>query len=110
MFLAQFHPRYEDMLSLCRKYHTHKRLKESLAALAEEFPDITELTSIGNSVEVRQTSSLQYTQFLKGATVRPYGRAIFFRDCARVGFMNAKIHILLLFYLVWVIFSCPEQL
>ena len=43
---------------LPRKYHTHKRLKESLADLAEEFPDITELTSIGKSVEVEQSTPL----------------------------------------------------
>ena len=56
------------MLSLPRKYHTHKRLKESLAALAEEFPDITELTSIGKSVEVKQSPPLQYStdQALQG--------------------------------------------
>ena len=45
------------------------------------------------------------SEFLKGATVRPYGRAKFFRDCARFGFLNAKMHNLPLFYLFWVIFQ-----
>ena len=38
--------------ALLRKYHTHKRLKELLAALVAEFPDIAELYSIGQSVQV----------------------------------------------------------
>jgi hypothetical protein len=44
-------------------------------------------------------------EFLKGATVRPYGRAEFFRDCARFGFLDAKMHNLPLFYLFGVIFQ-----
>ena len=36
--------------------------------------------------------------------MRPHGRAKFFRDRARFGFLNAKMHNLPLFYLFWVIF------
>ena len=36
--------------------------------------------------------------------MQPYGRATFFRDCARFGIFNAKMHNLLLFYLFGVIF------
>lgn len=39
-----------------RKYHNHKRLKETLTGLATEFPDITELYSIGKSVQVSRGS------------------------------------------------------
>ena len=42
--------------------------------------------------------------FLKHETLRPYGRAKIFRDCARFGFLNAKMHNLPLFYLFKVIF------
>ena len=45
-----------------------------------------------------------HTEFLKDATMRPHGRAKFFRDRARFGFLNAKMHNLPLFYLFWVIF------
>ena len=45
-----------------------------------------------------------HPEFLKGATMRPHGRAKFFRDRARFGFLNAKMHNLPLFYLFWVIF------
>ena len=38
-------------------------------------------------------------QFLKAATVQPYGQAAFFRDCARFWFLNPKILNLPLFYL-----------
>ena len=31
-------------------------------------------------------------EFLKDATMRPYGRAKFFRDCATFGFLNSKMH------------------
>ena len=44
-------------------------------------------------------------EFQKGATVRPYGRATFFRDCARFGFLNAKMDNLTLLYLFGVIFQ-----
>ena len=44
-------------------------------------------------------------EFLKDATMRPYGRAKNFRDCARFWLLNAKKHNLPLFYLFWVIFQ-----
>ena len=31
-------------------------------------------------------------EFLKDTTMRPYGRAKFFRDCATFGFLNSKMH------------------
>ena len=37
--------------------------------------------------------------------MRLYGRATFFRDCARFGLFNAKMHTLPLFYLFGVIFD-----
>ena len=43
-------------------------------------------------------------EFLKDATMRPHGRAKFFRDRARFGFLNSKMLNLPLFYLFWVIF------
>ena len=44
-------------------------------------------------------------EVLKSETMQPYGRAKFFRDCARFGFLNGKMHKLPLFYLFWVIFN-----
>ena len=44
-------------------------------------------------------------EFLKDATVRPHGHAKFFRDRARFGFLNSKMHNLPLFYLFSVIFQ-----
>ena len=44
-------------------------------------------------------------EFLKAATMRPYGRAKFFRDCARFGFLNKKMHNLPLFYLFGSLFK-----
>ena len=38
------------------------------------------------------------TEFLKGSTVQPYGRATFSRDCARFCFLNAKMKNLSNFY------------
>ena len=38
------------------------------------------------------------------ATVRPYGGAKIFRDCARFRVLKVKMHILSTFYLFWVIF------
>ena len=40
---------------------------------------------------------------LKGGTVRPYGRAHFFTDCARFGFLNTKCTIYKKNYLFWVL-------
>ena len=37
--------------------------------------------------------------------MRPHGRAKVFRDCARFGFLNAKMHNLPLFHLFWVSFQ-----
>ena len=37
--------------------------------------------------------------------MRPYGRAKFFRDCARFGFLNEKMHNLPLFYLFGSLFK-----
>ena len=37
--------------------------------------------------------------------MRPHGRAKVFRDCARFGFLNAKLHNLPLFHLFWVSFQ-----
>ena len=45
-----------------------------------------------------------FSEVLKGATVRPYGRAKKFRDCARLEFLNKKIHNDSKFYLLWVLF------
>ena len=53
----------------------------------------------------RHNNNTAPTEFLKGATVQPYGRAKFFRDCARFGFLNAKMHNRPLFNLFWVIFQ-----
>ena len=51
------------------------------------------------SGDVRWCQMMSGAEFLKGATMRPYGRAKFFRDFARFGFLNAKMHNLPLFYL-----------
>ena len=45
------------------------------------------------------------TEFLKAATMRPYGRAKFVRDCAKFGFLNEKMHNLPLFYLFGTLFK-----
>ena len=45
------------------------------------------------------TCHMSHAEFLKGATVQPHGRAKFFGDRARFGFLNAKMHNLPLFYL-----------
>ena len=47
----------------------------------------------------------RYAEFLKAATMRPYGRAKFFRDCARFCFLNKKMHNLPLFYLFGSLFK-----
>ena len=47
-------------------------------------------------------------EFLKGEIVKPYSCANFFRDCARFGFLSAKIHnlpIVYLFFNLWLVFS-----
>ena len=44
-------------------------------------------------------------ELLIAATMRPHGRAKVFRDCARFGFLNAKMHNLPLFHLFWVSFQ-----
>ena len=46
----------------------------------------------------------QLAELLKAATMRPHGRAKVFRDCARFGFLNAKMANLPLFHLFWVSF------
>ena len=43
--------------------------------------------------------TMQKAEFLKGATVQPQGRTIFFKDCARFLFLNAKMHNLSRFFL-----------
>ena len=48
-------------------------------------------------------SLLSAAEFLKAATVRTCGRAKMFRNCARFGFLNQKIHNSLHFHLFWVI-------
>ena len=45
------------------------------------------------------TCHMSHAKFLKGATVRPHGRATFFGDRTRFGFFNTKMHNLPLFYL-----------
>ena len=45
------------------------------------------------------------SELLKAATMRPHSRAKVFRDCARLGFWNAKMHNFPLFHLFWVSFQ-----
>ena len=47
-------------------------------------------------------SETSTSEFLKAATVRPHGHAKVFKDCARFGFLNAKMHE---FHLFWVSFQ-----
>ena len=49
----------------------------------------------------------RWPRVCKNATVGPYGRAQFFRDCARFRLLNPKMHNLPLFYLFWISFQFP---
>ena len=64
-----------------------------------------------NSGQVRWVTSssisspYDWPELLKAVTMRPHGRAKVFRDCARFGFLNAKMNNLPLFHLFWVSFN-----
>ena len=61
---------------------------------------------LGYTGSVKNMSPLACnSELLKAATMRPHGRAKVFRDCARFGFLNAKMHNLPLFHLFWVSFQ-----
>ena len=53
---------------------------------------------LGGAKKVKRSSTV-IPELLKAATMRPHGRAKVFRDCARFGFLNAKMHNLPLFHL-----------
>ena len=57
-----------------------------------DFYNDEELIKFYGKVMLMMDANGGDSEFLKGATVRPYGRAIFFRDCAKFVFLNAKLH------------------
>ena len=88
--------RQNEILLLLLRIHTIK-----IYSLSQNISKLKNWTIKKNcaAMFIRHTVYMVPPEFLKGETVRLYGRAKFCRYCAMFGFLNAKIHNFALFYL-----------